>query len=178
MKVETDLDNIKLAGKKKEDENWKFRSYLKGLDIEVEELDNLVHKLNDEVSSQIDCTKCANCCKAVYPVLDEEDVIKFATGINSSIEEFKSACLVVSEDENDKYNFNSVPCPFLKENKCSNYTNRPKDCESFPHLHKEHFWTRLMGVIEYYSICPIVFNVYEQLKKELWRRDWRKRLQL
>ena len=178
MKVETDLNTINLAGKQKEKENWKFRSYLKGLDIEAKELDKIVHKINNEVTSQIDCTKCANCCKVFYPVLDEDDVVKFSSTLNNSIYEFKSDYLVFSEDEEDKYNFNSVPCPFLKDNKCSNYINRPKDCESFPHLHKEHFWTRLMGVVEYYSICPIVFNVYEQLKKELWRKDWRKRFQL
>ncbi len=93
------------------------------------------------------------------------------------IRTFKSAYLVISEDEKDKYNFNSVPCPFLEENKCTNYINRPKDCESYPHLNKEHFWTRLRVVVQYYSICPIVFNVYERLKKELWLRDWRTRLE-
>jgi Fe-S-cluster containining protein len=175
MKVETDLVTINLVGKQKEKENWKFRAYLKGLDIEADELDNIVHKLNKEVTSQIDCTKCANCCKVIYPFLDEEDVTKFSLGLGVTIEEFKSTSLIVSEEE-DKYKFNSFPCPYLKENRCSNYINRPKDCESFPHLHKEEFWTRLMGVVEFYSICPIVFNVYERLKKELWRRDWRKRL--
>ncbi len=27
-----------------------------------------------------------------------------------------------------------------------------------------------MSVIENYSICPIVFNVYERLKTEIWRK--------
>lgn len=174
MKVETDLNTIKLIGEQKEDENWKFRSYLKGLDLEIEVLDKIVHEINDEVTSQIDCTKCANCCKVVYPILDEEDVAKFSSSLNGSNEEYKSTYLVISEEEKDKYNFNSVPCPFLKDNKCTNYTNRPKDCESYPHLQKEEFITRLMGIIDNYSICPIVFNVYERLKKELWRRDLRK----
>jgi hypothetical protein len=26
----------------------------------------------------------------------------------------------------------------------------------------------LIGVVENYDVCPIVFNVYEQLKAELW----------
>lgn len=81
MKVEIDLEKIKIIGKQKEDENWRFRSYLKGLDIEEEELDKIVHEINNNVTSQIDCTKCANCCKVVYPILDEEDVIKFSTKI-------------------------------------------------------------------------------------------------
>lgn len=39
MKVETDLKKIKQTSMKKEDENWEFRSFLKGYDIKVEELD-------------------------------------------------------------------------------------------------------------------------------------------
>lgn len=176
MKVEIDLEKIKIIGKQKEDENWKFRSYLKGLDIEEEELDKIVHKINDDVTSQIDCTKCANCCKVFDPVLDEEDVTKLSSSLNLNIDEFKKAYLVESREEKDCYNFNKVPCPFLKDNKCSVYENRPKVCESYPHLHKDEFWTRLMGVVQNYSICPIVFNVYEQLKKEMWRRDWKTEL--
>lgn len=178
MKVEIDLEKIKLIGKQKEDENWRFRSYLKELDIEEEELDSIVHSINDDVSSQIDCTKCANCCKVFDSVLDEEDVIKLSSGLNLNKDEFKKAYLVESQEEKDCYNFIKVPCPFLKDNKCSVYENRPKDCQSFPHLHKEEFLTRLIGVIQNYSICPIVFNVYEQLKKELWHRDWKNRLEL
>ncbi len=32
--------------------------------------------------------------------------------------------------------------------------------------HKEEFASRLIGVINNYSICPIVFNVYEALKNK------------
>ena len=177
MKIEIDLEKIKLIGRQKEDENWKFRSYLKGLDIEEEELDKIVHEINDDVTSQIDCTKCANCCKVFDPILDTEDVAKFSEGLNMKVDEFKNAYLIESKEEMDCYNFNKVPCPILKDNKCTNYSNRPKVCESYPHLHKEEFWTRLMGVVQNYSICPIVFNVYEQLKRELWRQDWKTRLE-
>lgn len=176
MKVETDLETIKLISEKKENENWKFRSFLKGLDIEEEDLDKIVHEINDDVTSQIDCTKCANCCKVFDPILDEEDITKFSSSLNMKIEDFKTAYLVESKEEIDCYNFNTVPCPFLKDNKCTNYVNRPKVCESYPHLQKEEFWTRLMGVVQNYAICPIVFNVYERLKKELWRQDWRTRI--
>jgi Fe-S-cluster containining protein len=83
----------------------------------------------------------------------------------------------VSEEEANKYEFRSIPCPFLKDNKCINYEYRPKDCQSYPHLQKEDFVFRLWGVIDNYSICPIVFNVFEILKKELWNRNWRQSLE-
>jgi hypothetical protein len=63
MKVETDLKRIKEAAEKKENENWEFRSFLKGYDIKVQELDSIVHGLFKEVSREIDCTACGNCCR-------------------------------------------------------------------------------------------------------------------
>jgi Fe-S-cluster containining protein len=55
----------------------------------------------------------------------------------------------------------------LKDNLCINYDHRPKDCSSYPHLHKNEFLSRTWGVIDNYSVCPIVFNTYEILKIEL-----------
>ena len=70
MKVEIDLKRIKKAAEKKENENWEFRSFLKGYDIEVRELDSIVHGLFKEVSREIDCTACGNCCREISPVLE------------------------------------------------------------------------------------------------------------
>ena len=68
----------------------------------------------------------------------------------------------------DEMIFNQLPCPFLKNKICLNYDHRPKDCKSYPHMHKDEIITRLWGIIDNYSICPIVFNVYEQMKFKLW----------
>jgi len=38
MIVETDLKKIKKVTERKRDENWEFRSFLKGYDIEIGEL--------------------------------------------------------------------------------------------------------------------------------------------
>lgn len=66
--------------------------------------------------------------------------------------------------------FRSLPCPFLADNRCSVYEARPDDCRSFPHLHKDEFLSRLIAVVENCSICPIVYNVYELLKEEVWQK--------
>jgi len=168
MKVETDLKKIKETAEKKEDENWEFRSFLKGYDIEVEELDSIVHGLLEEVYKEIDCTACGNCCRTISPVLEQEDIEKLTLGLGISPENFRERFLI-KDDENysEGFIFNKKPCPFLKGNLCSHYELRPEDCRSFPHLHKEEFVFRLIGVIENYAVCPIVFNVYEQLKAEL-----------
>jgi uncharacterized protein len=169
MAVETDIKKIKKISKKKERENWRFRSFLKGYDIEVEEMDSIVHRLNKQVSGKIDCTACANCCKEISPCLDKEDIERLSRGLGISPTNFSEQYLV-EEDGNfsEKLIFNKKPCPFLKGNLCSQYEFRPEDCRSFPHLNKEEFVFRLIGVVENYGICPIVFNVYEQLKAELW----------
>jgi Fe-S-cluster containining protein len=170
MEIVTDLQKIATLAKAKDEENWYFRTYLKNLDMDIEEIDKIVHKINNEISSKIDCTKCSNCCRKIRPVLDEADVAKFSKGLNIEESEFKDKFVVQDEEEENKYNFNNLPCPFLKEGICANYQNRPKDCESYPHLHKEEFVFRLSNVIYQYDICPIVFNVYEILKNELWNK--------
>lgn len=162
----------KKNGEMKEDEYWKFRARLKNLDMSSKELDSLVHEIYDEVAAQIDCTQCANCCKEISPVMDEKDIAKFAEGLKISLKEFKKRFLVISEELSEEenaveYEFHSDHCPFLIDNKCSNYDHRPKNCVHYPYLKKKDFSTRLRGVIRNYSLCPIVFNVYEELKLKI-----------
>lgn len=168
--METDLNKIKELSKKKEDENWEFRSFLKGCGISSKKIDSIVHKLYRKISSEIDCKTCANCCKEVQPVLDQEDIEKFSRGLGISVAQFKDQYLV-KDKESEKFVFNKKPCHFLKDNLCSHYAYRPKDCISYPHLHKNGFIFRLINVINNYSICPIVFNVYENLKNKIWHTD-------
>ncbi len=167
--METNLDNIKKLSKEREDENWGFRSYLKGYDVPDKKIDSLVHDLNKKISSAIDCRKCMNCCKKLRSILDNGDIEKLSQSLNISADGFKAKYLVKDEEEQG-FKFNVIPCPFLKNDGCSCYEHRPKACASFPHLHKKRFVTRLIGVIENCSVCPIVFNVYERLKEEIWVR--------
>lgn len=164
--METNLNRIKELSKKKEDENRRFRSFLKGCDIPSKKIDSIVHKLYQKISSEIDCKTCANCCKEVQSVLNQKDIEKFSKGLRISSVQFKDQYLV-KDKEAEKFVFNKRPCPFLKDNLCSHYAYRSNDCISYPHLHKNDFVFRLINVINNYSICPIVFNVYENLKNEI-----------
>ena len=168
MEIVTDLDYIKEKALEVEEENWEFRAFLKQLDMASKEIDAIVQEIADKVTSQIDCTQCANCCKRIRPVLDKDDVSKFALGLKREVSELQERFLKQDTDNSKHYIFKKLPCPFLANQKCSNYACRPKDCRSYPHLHKKGFTFRLWGVVENYRVCPIVFNVYEQLKNELW----------
>ena len=106
--METDLQKIKLLGEKRDRENWEFRSFLKFIDMETEELDSMVHSIYQEVSSQIDCTKCANCCKEMKPILDQQDIKKFSSGIDIPVKDFKDKHLERGEEPNEFY-FNKKP---------------------------------------------------------------------
>ena len=165
--METDISRIKRLSEKKEDENWGFRAFLKGFDMPLKKMDRIVHRLYKQISSQIDCTKCANCCREIQIGLYKEDIKKLSKGIGISAEQFRKRYLAKG-GEAGEFIFKEKPCPFLNNNLCSHYNYRPKVCRSYPHLHKNDFVFRLIGVIQNSSVCPIVFNVYEHLKAELW----------
>ncbi len=161
--METDLIKIQNIAKEREDENWSFRSFLKS--HEVRNLDKIVHKLFKQISEAIDCTACGNCCKKMQPTLKKRDVEKLSKSLNITPDQFVTK--YVDKDENGDNILNLLPCPFLNNNKCTEYDSRPVDCDSYPHLHKKDFVFRLIGVVNNYSLCPIVFNVYEALKSRL-----------
>jgi len=165
MIIKTDLNEIKSIAALKEDENWEFRSFLKGFDRK--EIDIIEHKLYKDISSKIDCKTCGNCCKEVLPVLDQKDIKRLSKGLNLSIHNFKDRYLI-EEENNEGFTFNKKPCPFLDNNMCSQYEYRPDDCRSYPHLHKNDFVSRLINVVGNIAICPIVFNVYKALREEVW----------
>jgi len=144
--------------------------FLKGYDAPTEDIDAIVHRINKQVAAGIDCKTCANCCNEVSPVFDQKDIEKFVSGLSMAESEFKDRYL--EEDEYpEKYIFTKLPCPFLKDNLCTNYENRPKNCRSFPHLHKKDSVFRLIGIINNCEICPIVYNVFELVKEEIWEAD-------
>jgi Fe-S-cluster containining protein len=100
------------------------------------------------------------------------DVRRVAKHLDLSLNEFRSRFLM-DEPEREGSVFRNQPCPFLQDNLCTVYDDRPNDCRSYPHLQKRDFVFRMNQAFSNCSICPIVFNVYEQLKRELWRRHSR-----
>lgn len=161
--METDPDRIRELAEEREDENWEFRSFLKGCDDE--KVDEIVHRLYEEIEPQIDCTACGNCCKQILPELGDEDIVRLAGALKISAPQFTAEYLVEAE-EGEGFTFNASPCPLLAEGMCAQYVVRPKACVSYPHLHKDGFVFRLFQAVTNCSVCPIVFHVYERLKDE------------
>ena len=169
MKLETDIQRIQQLAQQREEANWAFRCFLKGSDHSIRSIDLKVYDIYREVSRKIDCTKCANCCKTVRPVLKPADVKRLANHLELSVNEFRSGFLA-DDPEGEGSVFRNQPCPFLQGNLCTVYDHRPADCKSYPHLHKRDFVFRMNQALSNCFVCPIVFNVYEQLKREMWKK--------
>ena len=169
MRLEIDIQRIQQLSQQSEEANWAFRCFLKGSDLSVRSIDSTVHDLYREVSREIDCTKCANCCKILHPILKPPDVRRLAKHLELSINQFRSRFLA-DDPKREGSVFRDQPCPFLQDNLCRVYDHRPNDCRSYPHLNKRDFVFRINQAFSNCSVCPIVFNVYAQLKRELWRQ--------
>ena len=157
----TNLEEIKTLGEINEDENYQFRVYLKGQ--KSFKTDKIVHGLYKKFSKEIDCTTCGNCCLCLKTGVNENEIIRLSGILNISVEKMREQ-YIEKFDRSDS--LKNLPCIFLKDLKCSIYESRPGDCKSYPHLHKKDITSRLLSVIGNYSECPIVFNVFEELKTE------------
>ena len=164
LPIEMDLTKIERLAIKRESENFAFRMFLKGLDDK--ELDKIVQKLNREVTSRINCLECGNCCNSLVPRVNDQEIELLAALDNVTKETFTREHL-----DEDKYNnslyLKATPCRYLDGKSCTIYSNRPLECRVYPYTHKQGFVFRMLYMITNYAICPIVFNVLENLKVEL-----------
>ena len=159
-----EVEQIANLAKAKRAENQQFRAFLKSIPSVA--IDRKVAELNDEVSSQIDCTQCANCCKTIEPGISEEEIERLAAFNRQSTKDFVNE-FVAQEPGTGIHYLRQQPCVFLQDQKCSIYTGRPASCADYPHLHRPQLKFRFKAVLSQYEICPIVFNVIERLKSEL-----------
>ncbi|PYY15658.1 MAG: hypothetical protein DMG61_06585 [Acidobacteria bacterium] len=164
-----DLVQIRERAEEKEDENYRFRQFLKSrCNLEPDEIDRRVFASTRRVWAGIDCTKCANCCREVQPTFSEKEVERLAHRLEMTREQFIESYLERSEPDCDNpWITRTLPCPFLKDNLCSVYEDRPADCSGYPYLYEPDFVCRTLGMIERTLTCPIVYEVMEELKKSL-----------
>jgi hypothetical protein len=164
-----DLAQIREVAKAKEDENWKFREFLKfRCNLQEAELDQRVFEITQRVWAGIDCTACANCCREVQPSFSEVEVERLARRLGMGRQQFIGQYLERTDAPSENpWQTRTTPCPFLRDSRCSVYEDRPADCSRYPYLYEPKFVTRTMGMIERTFTCPIVYEVMESLKKSL-----------
>lgn len=160
--LEIDRDVIAKLAIEKEDENDAFRDFLKQADGTA--IDGLVHTINEIITPSIDCTRCGACCKSLMINVVDTELKPVADKLQLSEEDFKEQYIETSSQ--GQMIMKSIPCSFLYADKCTVYEQRFAECREFPHLHKDNFKGRLFGTLVHYAMCPIIFNVVEELKIE------------
>jgi Fe-S-cluster containining protein len=96
-------------------------------------------------------------------------VARLALALGRTVPEVQETYLQFEEDGGGTWCL-PAPCPLLDGNLCSVYNARPDECREYPHLHSD-FRAASISRINNAFICPIVFNVIEEMKVALrWRR--------
>jgi uncharacterized protein len=149
------------AARAKQTENIFFRKELKKFSSLM--IDEHVKKFMLHFYNEIDCTKCANCCKHLEPGIEDNEIEKLAEKKGMDVIEFRRTFV---DFDGEALFLKTKPCMFLSDNKCSIYDSRPQACALYPHLEQDHFKYK-KNVWSNYAICPIVFEVIEALKVEL-----------
>ena len=157
MRLQTDPKVVAKLVEEFKKENCRFRTYLKGIDIDVEELYSIVHRHYENVASLIDCRARGNCCSETPQTPEDADVKRLAIGLRTKPVEIVTR--YVTRKEDNGLTFNRRPGPFLSANRCRVCEHRPDTCRSCPHLQKEEFVFRLAQAVSNFSICPIVLKV-------------------
>lgn len=92
-------DKIRAEAQKKENENFKFRSYLKG-HVDEDELDRQFLRLHKELFAGYDCSICRNCYKMYKGSIPAEDIDQDAQYLGITPEQFVDTYL-----EKEEYGF-------------------------------------------------------------------------
>jgi Fe-S-cluster containining protein len=169
--IEKDPEKVRQLEAEKRDENFRLRAFLKWGGVPAALVDRLFHRIGAEVAAEIDCASCGACCRQLSPVLLPKDIERLARRLRVPNPDFRASHL---RKEGEELVFARVPCPLLDGTRCSCYTDRPRDCRSYPHLLKKGMTSRLLAVLGNAAVCPIVFSTLERLKAELVERgfDW------
>ena len=158
-------DKVKTEAKKKEDENFKFRSYLK-CHADDGELDRQFSRLHKELFADYDCSKCRNCCKMYKGSILAEDIDRDAKYLRITPEQFIATYLEKDEYGMD-YQTKHKPCDFLQEDgNCKLGDCKPDSCKKYPYTDQPERLSSLLSILNTIEICPVAFEIFERLKKE------------
>ena len=124
------------------------------------DLDDKIHQLHDLVFEDIDCLKCANCCKTTSPIFYMKDIERAAQALKQKPAQFIQNYLHLDDDKD--YVLNSTPCPFLDhENYCTIYKDRPTACREYPHTNRKKMVQIMDLTLTNSLICPAVARIFK-----------------
>lgn len=149
-------------GKSLRKENKKFYAGLG----RRKDLDRLFHDHHDTIFEEVDCLKCANCCKTTSPIFRDIDIDRIASHLGIRPSELTEKYLHIDEDGD--WVLNSSPCHFLDhDNYCKIYEVRPKACREYPHTDRKNMTQILDLTYRNTLVCPAVAEITERIKREI-----------
>ena len=160
----TDLVQIRRLAAANEDENVEFRRYLTA----HHPAHDALHHIAEQVTAQIDCRTCANCCRETTVDLTADDLETIARFLEAEPEEVARVYTTtdaVTGVHTLKQTSNG--CVFLVGDLCSIYAARPRACHEFPYLlaTAKSLGSRTASIFGRACLCPIVYNTLEEFKK-------------
>ncbi len=162
-------DPLKVAelAKRRQDENWRFRSVLKMLPrARIRQVNARARMYGEAAQAKMDCTTCAACCRNNWIPVEEHEVERLAGALRLSPAEVRA--LYVTHDEGED-GIDARPCPFLSGNLCTVYEARPDCCRTYPYIGGD-IPSRSLQILERAEHCPIVFEMWERLKQDFGRQ--------
>ena len=162
--MEEKLKKLQQHAVEKRKENEKYFQVLKRRT--PKKLDRIVHSIHDRVFEKTDCLQCGNCCKTTSPIFTEKDIQRIAKHLR--MKEILFMRKYLQRDEDDFWVLQQTPCVFLgDDNYCFIYDVRPKACAEYPHTNRKKFIQLAALTIKNTEICPAVYDIVEELKREV-----------
>lgn len=125
-------------------------------------LDQVFHSAHEDVFDEIDCLKCANCCKTTSPIFRQVDIDRIAKKFKQSSKSFEDQYL--RKDEDGDWVLKSSPCTFLNlDNTCFIYDIRPQACREYPHTDRKRMNQILKLTETNASVCPAVSMIFQTI---------------
>ena len=156
------VEKLEYWANKKEKENYRFRTFLK-INADPDKLDEQFGKLHKKYFSEYDCSLCRNCCKKYCGTIPREDIEADADFLGLSKADFMKKYLK-NEPNIEGYNTKNHPCDFLQNNSCVLIEHKPDSCKNYPYTNQEDRMGSLLSIIENTAICPVVYEIIEELK--------------
>lgn len=157
----TDPEVVKREAARLDEEQWRFRQYVKQLCRWSDaRLNRTAAELGREAAAKIDCRQCAACCRTSTVPLGEEDEERLARRLSLPVLQMREQAGVITNEDGFSLD---APCRLLSGRECSVYDDRPAACRGYPYIDGP-VRSRMLGIIDRAAVCPIVFEQVEQLK--------------
>ncbi len=119
-------------------------------------------QMHQEVTQEVDCLQCANCCKTLPALLNDDDLDRISAYLKLSRAAFVKKH--VAFDEDGDMVLNKTPCVFLNtDNTCAIYEVRPQSCAEYPHTDDPQFHQYVQEASANLDTCPIVGRMLKKI---------------